>query len=127
MDVKLFLVAITELVGIRNWVPTKNYFAQVEFQRKTMYPYNELKSYLLEFLKGTVGIGDPQCREGAVGYMITPCGYDEPYCVTERSAAYTNRGKQEHRIQRYCSATKVVPEANQPGKKYFTLYLSYVI
>ena len=36
--------------------------------------------------------------------MVEPCKDDQPFCVTERIAEWTHRGKQEHRIRRYCSA-----------------------
>jgi len=60
--------------------------------------------------QGTVGVGDAQCRDGSLDMMITPCGYDQPYCVTERVGEWTLRGKQEHTIKRYCSANKYEPK-----------------
>ena len=60
--------------------------------------------------QGTLGTGDPRCRTGVLGSMVVPCEADQPYCVTERIAEWTHRGKQEHRIKRYCSSQKYEPK-----------------
>ena len=60
--------------------------------------------------QGTLGVGDPRCRTGVLGSMVVPCDDDQPYCVTERIAEWTHRGKQEHRIKRYCSSEKYDPK-----------------
>ena len=47
--------------------------------------------------------------------MVAPCDYDQPYCVTERMAEWTHRGKQEHHIKRYCSKEKFESSEGEVG------------
>ena len=65
--------------------------------------------------QGSIGLGDPRCRSGVLGSMVVPCDDDQPYCVTERIAEWTHRGKQEHRIKRYCSDEKYEPKNGDSG------------
>ena len=73
---------------------------------------------------GTIGVGDPRCRTGVLGSMVNPCQDDQPFCVTERIAEWTHRGKQEHRIRRYCSAK--VNQVIKLFKKYNISTLCYI-